>query len=174
MDLTSVRELQIPNNVLDPTLGFLADKGQQSEEGFVVWGGRRIDEETLQFTSCYVPDQTAHATADGLLVVVDGEALFRMNRAFYERGEIAAGQVHTHPTDAYHSSTDDHFPLVTLRGALSLVIPDFARDGRAAMDRWAWYRLREHGRWDPAAETGTRVLLETDPDAAPEADGDRL
>lgn len=160
MDLTTVRELQIPNMVLVPTLRFLAEKGQQGHEGFVVWGGRRIDEEALQFTSCYVPEQTAHKTPEGLLVVVDGEALFRMNRAFYERGEIAAGQVHTHPTEAYHSSTDDHFPLVTLRGALSLVVPDFAKDGRAGMDRWAWYRLREHGQWDPAAVSGTRIVVE--------------
>lgn len=164
MDLTSVNELLIPNLVLKPTLEFLAQKGVQGHEGFVVWGGHRLDDDTLQFTSCYVPEQTAHKTPDGLLVVVDGDALFRMNRAFYERGEIAAGQVHTHPTDAYHSSTDDHYPLVTLRGALSLVIPNFAKDGQADMDRWAWYRLREHGQWDLAADSGTRIVLEAEGD----------
>lgn len=162
MDLTPVRELQIPNDVLEPTLEFLAKKGEHGEEGFVVWGGRHLDEHTLQFTSSYVPEQTAHKSPEGLLVVVDGEALFRMNRSFYERGEVAAGQVHTHPTDAYHSSTDDHFPLVTLCGALSLVIPDFAKHGRDAMDRWAWYRLREHGLWDPASLSQTRIVVEVE------------
>ncbi len=164
MDLSSVSELQIPNLVLKPTLDFLGQKGTQGHEGFVVWGGRHLDDLTLQFTSCYVPDQTAHKTSDGLLVVVEGDALFRMNRAFYERGEIAAGQVHTHPTAAYHSSTDDHYPLVTLRGALSLVIPDFAQDGRAGMERWAWYRLRNHGQWDPATDSGTRIVVEAEGD----------
>lgn len=160
MDLTSRRELVIPDSVLAPTLEFLQDRGRLRHEGFVVWGGKPDGEDGLHFTSCYVPEQTAHKTADGLLVVVEGEALFRMNRAFYERGEIAAGQVHTHPTDAYHSTTDDHFPLVTLCGALSLVVPDFAQHGRTGMDRWAWYRLREHGVWDPAAESGTRIYVE--------------
>lgn len=160
MDLTSRRELVIPDSVLAPTLEFLQDRGRLGHEGFVVWGGKPDGENALHFTSCYVPEQTAHKTADGLLVVVDGEALFRMNRAFYERGEIAAGQVHTHPTDAYHSSTDDHFPLVTLCGALSLVVPDFAQHGRTGMDRWAWYRLRDHGVWDPASKTGTRIYVE--------------
>ena len=160
MDLSSASELVIPNHVLEPTLEFLAQKGTQGHEGFVVWGGLHLDDDTLQFTSCYVPEQTAHKTPDGLLVVVEGDALFRMNRAFYERGEIAAGQVHTHPTDAYHSSTDDHYPLVTLCGALSLVIPDFAKDGRGGMDRWAWYRLRKHGQWDLAADSGTRIVVE--------------
>ncbi len=162
MDLTSVNELQVPlDDVLRPTLEFLAERGRQGHEGFVVWGARHLDPHTLRFTSCYVPEQTAHQTPDGLLVVVEGEALFRMNRAFYERGELAAGQVHTHPTDAYHSGTDDHFPLVTLRGAVSLVVPDFAKAGLEGMPRWAWYRLRGLGHWDAVASSNTRILIDT-------------
>jgi hypothetical protein len=152
--------MRVPNHVLEPTLEFLADAGKAGYEGFVVWGGKIIDDETLAFTSCYVPKQTAHKTASGLLVTVDGESLFQMNRSFYQEGEIAAGQVHTHPTDAYHSETDDHFPLVTLRGALSLVIPDFAKKARRSIDRWAWYRLVDHGVWAEATTPGTRIYLE--------------
>jgi hypothetical protein len=162
VDLTPVIELQVPMvDVLRPTLEFLAEQGSHGHEGFVVWGARHLDAHTLRFTSCYVPDQTAHQTPDGLLVVVEGDALFRMNRAFYSRGEIAAGQVHTHPTDAYHSSTDDHFPLVTLRGAVSLVVPDFAEAGLEGMARWAWYRLRDLGQWDEVAGTNTRIIIDT-------------
>lgn len=160
MDLTLVRDLHVPNHVLDPTLEFLADAGKAGYEGFVVWGGKVDDDNTLTFTSCYVPRQSAHKTDSGLLVTVDGESLFRMNRAFYQQGEIAAGQVHTHPTDAYHSDTDDHFPLVTVRGALSLVIPDFARKARQSIDRWAWYRLVDQGVWAEAAASGTQIFLE--------------
>lgn len=160
MDLTPLRELRIPNAVLDPTLQFLAERGKNGYEGFVVWGGQVVDKQVLQFTSCYVPEQTAHKTCEGLLVTVDGDALFRMNRAFYENREIAAGQVHTHPTDAYHSDTDDHYPLVTLRGALSLVVPDFAKAGRAGIGEWAWYRLLGPAKWEPAVASGTRILLD--------------
>ncbi|MBX9460687.1 MAG: hypothetical protein KL785_05895 [Brevundimonas sp.] len=35
-------------------------------------------------------------------------------------------QVHTHPGAAYHSATDDAFPLIHTPGYLSLVIPRFA------------------------------------------------
>src|SRR5688572_3679882 len=35
-------------------------------------------------------------------------------------------QVHTHPNEAFHSRTDDEFPLIHEIGFLSLVIPDFA------------------------------------------------
>lgn len=149
MKLTSVERVLISMRVLQPTLDFLAERGAQGHEGFVVWGARIRDQgTTLEFTSPYVPHQTAHTTTKGLLVTVDGAALDRMNRAFYARGEIAAGQVHSHPTDAYHSETDDHFPLITLRGAISLVVPDFAQHGLASSDRWAWYRLLGLGEWE--------------------------
>lgn len=34
-------------------------------------------------------------------------------------------QVHTHPREAFHSPTDDEWPIVHVPGFLSLVIPDF-------------------------------------------------
>jgi hypothetical protein len=34
-------------------------------------------------------------------------------------------QIHTHPTEAFHSAIDDAFPIVHAVGFLSLVIPDF-------------------------------------------------
>jgi hypothetical protein len=35
-------------------------------------------------------------------------------------------QVHTHAGDAFHSATDDKWPVVAIPGFLSLVIPNFA------------------------------------------------
>jgi hypothetical protein len=43
-----------------------------------------------------------------------------------ERQEGIRAQVHTHPREAFHSSTDDAWPIVHLEGFLSLVIPEFA------------------------------------------------
>ena len=86
-------------------------------------------------------------------MLVSGEALFKVNKILYERDEILGGQVHTHPTSAFHSSTDDHYPLVTLLGALSLVLPDFARHAPNDIAMWAWYRMTDYGRWLPAKNT---------------------
>lgn len=35
-------------------------------------------------------------------------------------------QVHTHPREAFHSHTDDAFPVIHTTGFLSLVIPNYA------------------------------------------------
>jgi len=37
-----------------------------------------------------------------------------------------ASQVHTHPGEAFHSRADDQWAIVRHRGALSVVLPQFA------------------------------------------------
>lgn len=146
--LTHVRSFRIDPDRLYRTLEVLQEAGRQGFEAFVLWGGRISDDGTeVTFDSVIAPTQTAHKTRHGLLVTVDGEALFRVNRTLYERGEVLAGQVHSHPTEAYHSDTDDHNPLVTLLGALSVVVPNFAAHSPQDLDDWAWYRLIGTGRW---------------------------
>lgn len=55
-------------------------------------------------------------------------------------------QVHTHPGEAFHSATDDEWPIVSQAGFLSIVIPDFAA-GEPSLDT-AWIgRLRADGNW---------------------------
>jgi len=156
--LVNVRKFIIGRPVLNETIRFLKKVGRTGAEGFVLWGGKLIATNTFQFTTAIVPVQHSHRTDRGLLVVVDGEALFKVNKALYERDEILGGQVHTHPTSAYHSSTDDHYPLVTLGGALSVVLPDFARNAPADVAMWAWYRLMEYGKWKPINKT-TKVVF---------------
>lgn len=138
----------IPMQLLRETLEVVRRAGQDGGEAFVTWGGR-VDEHggTVNFTSCLVPRQTAHRTRKGLLVTVDGQALFELNRELYVRGELLAAQVHSHPGDAYHSETDDCFSLVTLTGALSVVIPRFGFDGLNNFEGWAWYRMTGQGDW---------------------------
>lgn len=145
--LAEVRHFILSEGLLEETIAVLAEAGRREHEAFVLWGGVVQDRTTLRFTSVVVPEQTPHKTPEGLLVTVDGSALFVAGREAYSRGEILAGQVHTHPTDAYHSEVDDHFPLVTMLGSLSVVLPDFAAGGRDDISRWAWYRLVGEARW---------------------------
>jgi hypothetical protein len=157
--LLRVRKFFIPAAVLAETIACLQDVGKAGYEGFAVWGGIHVDSETFRFTRVIIPRQRAFVSSKGLLVIVDGEALFQVNRTLHESRELLGGQVHTHPTSAYHSSTDDHYPLVTLLGALSVVIPDFARHAPGDLEFWAWYRLAEYGSWTNAAEK-TEIVLE--------------
>lgn len=158
MNLADITEFVVPIKLIDQTLTPLQEAGREGYEAFVLWGGRRLEDRQFEFVSAYFPAQTTSQRSDGLLVVVDGEALFRVNRAFYEQGLTLAGQVHSHPTDAYHSDTDDAYPLMTLVGGISAVVPDFGKGGRTRLGDWAWYRLVGHGQWDPIG-VETKVTL---------------
>jgi len=157
--LLDVRAFVIPSSILRETIGFLQEVGAKGFEGFVLWTGELLDKHRFRFSRAIVPEQRAMMTESGLLVTVEGKALFDVNKSAHAHGEILAAQVHSHPTDAYHSSTDDEFPLVTLMGALSVVVPNFGVNALRDMDLWAWYRLSKRGKWVPAEKT-TKMEIE--------------
>jgi len=55
-------------------------------------------------------------------------------------------QVHTHPNEAFHSPTDDAYPLLGEVGFLSMVIPDFAM-GPVGFGRAYLAEIQANGRW---------------------------
>lgn len=121
----------MPRHIVGATERSLRRAGADGYELFVVWTGVQHGE---TFTVCngHVPRQTSSRTERGLMVRVEGEALHKLNIWLYKHGELLGAQVHAHPDDAYHSETDDTFPIVTARGGLSLVVPDFCRAGLLA------------------------------------------
>ncbi len=67
---------------------------------------------------------------------------FRLAR---ERRTIAA-QIHTHPGAAFHSATDDHWPIISQPGFISIVIPNFAQEPVLLKEAWVG-RLDADGDW---------------------------
>jgi hypothetical protein len=123
----------------------LRHAGRAGYELFVLWSGV-IRGRELHVRRCHVPRQTSRKTSRGLQVRVEGRALHQLNVWLYEHEQMLAAQVHAHPTEAFHSGTDDTFPIVTSVGGLSLVVPDFARRGVLARDSAA-FRLTRRG-WE--------------------------
>jgi hypothetical protein len=68
-------------------------------------------------------------------------------------------QVHTHPGEAFHSATDDCWPIISQEGFLSVVIPDFAA-GPPTLDR-AWIgRLGGNGQWQELKSLREAVVIQ--------------
>lgn len=155
--LAEIERFRVPASVIDATDRALREAGRRRAEMFVLWTGH-VTGKTFTAATAYVPEQQAHQLSDGLCVTVDGQALHELNRWLYQCRQVLAVQVHTHPTEAYHSSTDDTYPIVTQRGGLSLVVPDFAARGVSG-SRTALYRLDTHG-WQRVRPRPSRRLLE--------------
>ncbi len=142
--LAAVTTAHLPRAVLEQTVDELRTFGRRGNEGFALWLGT-ITADRARIEQCLVPQQNSIQSEDGVGYFIESQTLFAINRYLSERQLRLIAQVHSHPTEAYHSSTDDAYAVVTAEGGFSLVVPDFAR-GPASLATWAVYRLRQ-GRW---------------------------
>lgn len=145
MILTSVTRFLVPASVVADTEAALREAGRDGYERFVLWSGV-LDRTHFVVRTTHVPPQRALRLPDGLCVTIDGDALHALNVWLFGHNEVLAVQVHSHPTDAYHSETDDTFPVVTELGGLSIVVPDFCANSMFAGAQ-AVYRLGLDG-WE--------------------------
>lgn len=145
MTLDTVARFRVPNRVLEQTEISLRAAGRDGYELFVLWSGR-ISGESFDVIDAHVPRQASAKTRDGLLVRVEGEALHKLNVWLYENEQMLGAQVHAHPRRAFHSETDDTYPIVTTSGGLSLVAASFCRRGLLHCSSAA-YRLGDAG-WE--------------------------
>ena len=143
MTLQGVRKFRIEASAIRETEEAICSVGQDGYESFVLWSGTR-DGDTFTVATVHIPTQTSYKLNDGLCVRVDGSELHRLNVWLYEAQQVIGVQVHSHPEDAYHSETDDTYPIATLAGSLSIVLPFFGRDGWESSDIAA-YRLGRDG-----------------------------
>lgn len=156
MTLDAVRQFCVPRSVVESTEQSLQEAGERGFELFVLWSGL-IEDFSFHARHAHVPKQTSYQTDEGLLVRVEGAALHELNVWLFEHEEVLGVQVHAHPTDAFHSETDNTYPIVTALGGLSIVAAHFAQDG-LVNKRMAAYRLTRSG-WRPIRKAWKSPLL---------------
>lgn len=156
MTFEHITRFEIAADLIAQTDDELRRAGRDGCELFVLWTGI-ADGDCFRVRTAHVPRQTSYRGQNGLCVRVEGDELDRLNRWLYERRELLGVQVHTHPTDAYHSQTDDAYPIVTTLGGVSIVVPDFAREG-VRSDEAAVYRLGRDG-WRELDFDAARALV---------------
>jgi hypothetical protein len=145
--LIDARRFEFPRVLAERCVEVMRSSGDQGAEVFVALSAQvSEDGRTVVFRRTLIPEQTCYSSRDGLLVKIDGEAIFNLNRQCHEHDELLAGQIHAHPGRAYHSPADDHLAVIRLPGGLSIVVPHFA-SGPLKPRRWAVHQLGEDGGW---------------------------
>jgi hypothetical protein len=111
---------RVSKAILSQTFEHFRSCGRGQRECQALWISAWRSPETI--TDVVHPAHRAHAQG----FVLDD---LWLNRFWLELAEQDKGirvQIHTHPRDAFHSATDDAFPIIHTPGFLSLVIPNFA------------------------------------------------
>jgi hypothetical protein len=135
----------VSSTVLQETWDFLRERGGKEVEAVVLWAGIVNDASTATVLAAIPPAQIAYRSEEGLAVEVPQEALSKLLVAL-PLGVHILVRVHSHPTDAFHSTLDDTNMLISHDRAISIVVPDFAR-GPVALSSCSVNELRNPGGW---------------------------
>ena len=141
--ISNVNRVIVTPETLGETYEHLRNLGSRGLEGVALWAGRQSGDK-FDVLSTIIPRQTSLRTPDGLMYVVGEDELHRINVFLYHERMTLVSQIHSHPQEAFHSPTDDEYPIVATLGGLSIVVPDFAR-GVTGPNDWVVFRLRSTG-----------------------------
>jgi hypothetical protein len=130
----------LPRRILEETFAHFRSCGRGMRECQVLWLSPWEAPDII--TEVVHPKHKAHF---GNFVVEDAWLnQFWLSLASQSLGIRA--QVHTHPGEAFHSATDDAFPIIHTDGFLSLVIPNFG-EGLIGFDDAFLTELGADGSW---------------------------
>ena len=136
----------VPTTLLKETREFLYQRGLEGCEGMALWIGEQGNE-SVHLTRLLIPEQVCTKSAFGVAVDMTERAHLTLldHLALHERLYV---RVHSHPAHAYHSARDDANLVLTHQGALSIVVPDFAREPMR-LETCAIYQLDHVAGWRP-------------------------
>src|SRR4051812_22507042 len=97
-----LEQLIVPRRCAEAAQAHLRRVGRLGNEGFALWIGRRAGG-VFHVDETVIPEQRGLRYDTGVCVTVGSEELFRINKFLYESGRQLVAQLHSHPTDAYHS-----------------------------------------------------------------------
>jgi hypothetical protein len=143
----SLLRLIIPRPLITRSWAFLRKQGLVGQEAMLLWAGQRRDDMAI-LTRLVIPAQIAIRSHFGVCVAMDRTAQFELHKAL-KPGETFFARVHSHPEDAYHSDTDDENLILSHDGALSLVIPYFAKYVADDLNDAAIYEYSQVRGWQP-------------------------
>jgi hypothetical protein len=155
---TDVRRIMVPRNMIEESHDHLRRVGRARFEGFALWAGVLVGE-VFSVREAVIPLQKGIKAESGVCVRVESEELHRINVWLYEHGYTLIAQLHSHPTEAYHSETDDTYPIVTTVGGVSIVVPNFAQH-TFDLKACAVYRLMSGDGWAELSSGETSSLIQ--------------
>jgi len=122
----TIEKYYIPSRVLNESLHYLREYGRKRYEGYMCWGGT-VSGSTARVRSCIYPKSYMESEFRDAYAGLDIQVAFDIGEQVYVREEFLLAQIHTHPFNAFHSETDDTYPISHKIGFISIVIPFFAK-----------------------------------------------
>lgn len=132
--------LRLPSAILASTFRTLRECGQSRNECVVYWTGPVSSHGLVDAQDHPFHRRSPHEYE------IDSQWLTRYWFELARAQRTIRAQVHTHPGAAFHSATDDRWPVISQPGFISIVIPNFARGAVSFQGAWIG-QFQADGRW---------------------------
>jgi proteasome lid subunit RPN8/RPN11 len=136
------KRIRIPISIFNKTLGFFQDHGRDGQEAICLWAGRYCEKVFLITDVIFPKQQAGYASYQ-----IEEHEMHRINKELNDRTLQVVAQLHSHPCEAFHSLIDDLFPVITMIGGLSIVVPRFGKILKKDFTECCVYKLTSNG-WD--------------------------
>jgi hypothetical protein len=143
--------LKVAGDVLPATFKVLRDCGRSECECAVYWTGPSHDGAV---------DNVEHPVhkRSALGYEVENSWLTDFWKRLAAAKRSVKAQIHTHPGEAFHSASDDRWPIVSQAGFISIVLPNFAIGRTSLENAWVGVMLRD-GRWKRLASASEVLVM---------------
>jgi hypothetical protein len=143
--------LKVAGDVLPATFKVLRDCGRSECECVVYWTGPSHDGAV---------DNVEHPvhTRSAVGYEVENCWLTDFWKALATAKRSVKAQIHTHPGGAFHSASDDRWPIVSQPCFISIVLPNFAIGQTGLENAWVGVILRD-GRWKRVASAAEVLVI---------------
>ena len=149
-----INKIRIPYSILEKTLEFFKEYGKHDLEACAIWVGEE-HHDIFEIKEVWFPKQENTMISYHIPDIDVHNINVKLNKYKYS----AIAQLHTHPGDAFHSSVDDEYTILSLPGSFSIVMPDYGDIPICAIDDWVVYRLL-NGEWTLQTKNKVRSLFQ--------------
>jgi hypothetical protein len=180
--MSEVSKVCIPRFIIRKTEEYLKNYGSEDKEGLLFWAGIANGEQGV-VTTCVFPKFSSSQlqfhpypstypsplsskieTYSIPIAQISAEDGSKIVSEIRKRGLYVLAQVHSHPSGAFHSSVDDANAFALYTGYLSVVVPDFCREGMEPITRCAFFVCQQNKTFRKLSETEitNRILIVDD------------
>jgi proteasome lid subunit RPN8/RPN11 len=154
-------KIECPESVVEETLAVLRSGGVQNCEAMVLWLSERGQSDPTIVTEVYVPEQQV---AVDYFCLSASSVRILMRHLKDQKLRIVA-QVHSHPGPAFHSDADNEWAIVRHEGAVSIVVPNFARgvNVQSFFGHSATFKLTASDSWAEVAKADLQSVASLRP-----------
>lgn len=138
--------IQISKSIFDTTLHQLQKVGEDYKEGIAYWSGI-LNRSNGIIKNVIFADDYPEFHNEPYFANVSLETSFKIGEKIHQRNEFLFAQIHTHPSDAFHSFVDNNYPISHRIGFLSVVIPNFGKN-IDSLQQCKIFEYKGKAKWD--------------------------